>query len=144
MERTFRDVVHEAVTGGDRTVLLSSHILAEVERLGDRVSIIRHGRIVEEGTLAELRHLTRTSIDVRTRTPLADLADREGVHELDRDGTHARFEVDPEHLDATLRHVTAHGVEALTSTPPTLEELFLRHYADDAPLGSSADREVRV
>jgi ABC-2 type transport system ATP-binding protein len=144
MERTFRDVVNEAVTGGDRTVLLSSHILAEVERLGDRVSIIRHGRIVEEGTLDELRHLTRTSIDVRTRTPMTDLADHTGVHDVERDGTHARFEVDPDHLDAALRHVTAHGVVALTSSPPTLEELFLRHYTDDAPLEAAADQGVRT
>jgi ABC-2 type transport system ATP-binding protein len=145
MEQVFREVVHDAVTDGGHTVLLSSHILAEVERLGDRVSIIRHGRIVEEGTLDELRHLTRTTIDVRTRTALTDLADHAGVHDVARDGTHARFEVDPEHLDAVLRYVTGHGVVALTSTPPTLEELFLRHYADDAdPVDVAPGREVRA
>jgi ABC-2 type transport system ATP-binding protein len=137
MEQVFRDVVHDAVREGGRTVLLSSHILAEVERLGDRVSIIRHGRIVEEGTLAELRHLTRTTVDVHTRGSLRDLAELAGVHDLDLgdDATHARFEVEPDHLDEVLRHVTDRGVVALTSTPPTLEELFLGHYGEvrDAP-----------
>jgi ABC-2 type transport system ATP-binding protein len=144
MEQVFRDVVHDAVREGGRTVLLSSHILAEVERLGDRVSIIRHGRIVEEGTLAELRHLTRTTVDVHTRGPLRELADLAGVHDLalEEDATHARFEVEPDHLDAVLRHVTDRTVLALTSTPPTLEELFLRHYGEvpDAPAPAAANR----
>ncbi|MTV24449.1 ABC transporter ATP-binding protein [Nitriliruptoraceae bacterium ZYF776] len=131
MEQVFRDVVRDA-RDGDATVLLSSHILSEVETLGDRVSIIRHGRIVETGTLDELRHLTRTTVEVTTERPVPDLDDHAGVHDLAlaEDARSARFEVDPAHLDAVLRRLTDAHVRSLTSAPPTLEELFLRHYGD--------------
>ncbi|HSK91949.1 MAG TPA: ABC transporter ATP-binding protein [Euzebyales bacterium] len=129
MESVFRDVVTQARAAG-RTVLLSSHILAEVEALGDRVSIIREGRIVEAGTLDELRHLTRTSVTVETAHPVRGLAGMPGVHDAAVDGATARFEVDGDRLGATLRHLTDFDVVALTSAPPTLEELFLRHYGD--------------
>ena len=109
---------------------LSSHILAEVEALCDRVSIIRAGRTVETGTLAELRHLTRTSIDVETVAPPAGLDGLDGVHNLQVDDHRARFDVDTSRLDETLRHLGALGVRTLSSRPPTLEELFLRHYGD--------------
>jgi ABC-2 type transport system ATP-binding protein len=130
MEQVFRDVVARHVRDGDRTVLLSSHILAEVERLADRVSIIRDGRIVESGTLDDLRHLTATTVEVRTVEPLTAIASLPGVSAAEVDGDRARFEVTPEHLGAVVRHVSEHGVTALTSAPPTLEELFLRHYGD--------------
>jgi ABC-2 type transport system ATP-binding protein len=130
MEALFRDTIRE-VTDGGRTVLLSSHILAEVEALCDRVSIIRKGRTVESGTLAELRHLTRTSVAVETVQPLDGLADLPGVHDLHVDGRRARFDVDTVHLDTALRHLTGFGIRSLTSQPPTLEELFLRHYGDE-------------
>ena len=140
MEQHFRDVVRD-VTAAGRTVLLSSHILAEAEALSDRVSIIRQGRIVESGTLAELRHLTRTSVMVTTRRPLTGLAEVPGVHDVEMDATTAHFEVDPDHLDEVLGHLTSAGVAALTSAPPTLAELFLRHYGDhlDAPDGPGDD-----
>jgi ABC-2 type transport system ATP-binding protein len=139
VEQVFRDVVAEHVRDGGRTVLLSSHILAEVERLADRVSIIRRGRIVEEGTLAELRHLTRTTVEVRTRRPLDELARMPGISDLELDDHHARFRVTPEALDDVLQHVSAQGVVAITSAPPTLEELFLRHYGDElAVVGGGA------
>jgi ABC-2 type transport system ATP-binding protein len=130
METVFQDVVRE-VTADGSTVLLSSHILAEAEKLCDRVSIIRAGRIVETGSLAELRHLTRTSVTVETARPVPDLPALAGVHDAVVDGTHAAFEVEPDQLDAVLRHLTDAGVLALTSAPPTLEDLFLRHYGDD-------------
>jgi ABC-2 type transport system ATP-binding protein len=130
MEAVFQECVRELARDG-RTVLLSSHILAEVEALCDRISIIRDGRTVESGTLARLRHLTRTSMSVDTDRPVTGLAELPGVHDLVMEGTHARFEVDPDALDAVLRHVTRFGVRALTSAPPTLEELFLRHYGAD-------------
>jgi ABC-2 type transport system ATP-binding protein len=142
MEQHFRDVVRD-VTAAGRTVLLSSHILAEAEALSDRVSIIRQGRIVESGTLAELRHLTRTSVTVATRRPLQGLADLPGVHDAEVEGTTAHFEVEPDHLDAVLGHLTAAGVTALTSAPPTLAELFLRHYGDDLEAGDGTDAERR-
>jgi ABC-2 type transport system ATP-binding protein len=131
MEAVFQECVNEVRQAG-RTVLLSSHILGEVEALCDRVSIIRDGRTVESGTLAELRHLTRTSMSVETAEPITGLDRLAGVHDLTVHGTHARLEVDAEALDGVHRHLARFGVRALTSTPPTLEELFLRHY-DDRP-----------
>jgi ABC-2 type transport system ATP-binding protein len=139
METVFQDVIRDSTREGS-TVLLSSHILAEAEALCDRVSIIRQGRIVESGTLAELRHLTRTSITVTTGRPLTGVAGLPGVHDPLVDGTHASFEVEPQHLDEVLRHLTSFGVVALTSAPPTLEDLFLRHYGDDlTPERAAAD-----
>jgi ABC-2 type transport system ATP-binding protein len=129
-ETVFRECIQEARQAG-RTVLLSSHILAEVEALCDRVSIIRAGRTVETGSLADLRHLTRTSIDVVSVEAPAGLAALEGVHNLQVEDHRARFDVDTSHLDAALRHLTGLGVRSLTSQPPTLEELFLRHYGDE-------------
>src|SRR5918996_2125649 len=130
MEAMFQDTIRE-ITGEGRTVLLSSHILAEVEALGDRLSIIRRGRIVESGTLAELRHLTRTSIIVETERPIDGLAELPGVHDLRVDDREARFDVDTARLGAALERLTNLGVRSLTSQPPTLEELFLRHYGDE-------------
>jgi ABC-2 type transport system ATP-binding protein len=127
MEAAFRAVVADERHGG-RTVLLSSHILAEVEALCDRVSIIRAGRIVESGTLAELRHLTRTSIEAELASPPDGLAALPGVHDLQVEGIRVRLQVDTAQLDEVLRHLSAAGVRGLISQPPTLEELFLRHY----------------
>jgi ABC-2 type transport system ATP-binding protein len=131
MEATFREVIREELQS-ERTVLLSSHILAEVEALCDRVSIIRAGRIVESGTLAELRHLTRTSVTAELAAPPDGLRGLAGVHDLQVDGTRVRLQVDPASLDGVLRQLTTVGVRSLTSQPPTLEELFLRHYDDRA------------
>jgi ABC-2 type transport system ATP-binding protein len=130
MEAVFQDCVRELKEAG-RTVLLSSHILAEVEALCHRVSIIRAGRTVESGTLDDLRHLTRTSIVVETAEPVRALGSLEGVHDLQLDGNEARFDVDTAQLDATVRRLAPLGVRSLTSRPPTLEELFLRHYGDE-------------
>ncbi|MFF8599481.1 ATP-binding cassette domain-containing protein [Streptomyces sp. NPDC015232] len=130
MEEVFQQCVAEA-RGRGATVLLSSHILSEVEELCDRVSIIRKGRTVESGSLAELRHLTRTSVSAELAASPNGLADLPGVHDLDVQGHRVRFQVDTDKLDAVLRSLTASGVRSLTSTPPTLEELFLRHYAEE-------------
>ncbi len=129
MDTVFQACVRE-VTAEGGTVLLSSHVLAEVEALGDRVTIIRDGRTVESGTLAELRHLTRTSIAVETLRPLDGLADLAGLHDVAVDGVHARFEVEPEALGAVQRWLADREVVALTSSPPTLQQLFLRHYGE--------------
>jgi ABC-2 type transport system ATP-binding protein len=130
MEAQFRECITEE-KGEVRTVLLSSHILSEVEALCDRVSIIRNGRTVETGTLAELRHLTRTSIQAELATEPTGLAELPGIHDLViRDST-VKFEVDTADLDGVLKHLTTFGVRSLTSQPPTLEELFLRHYEDE-------------
>jgi ABC-2 type transport system ATP-binding protein len=130
MEAVFRDCITSERDNG-RTVLLSSHILAEVEALCDRVSIIRDGRTVDTGTLAEMRHLTRTSIMAELANPPSGLTELAGIHDLVMEGTRARFDVDNDDLDTVLRHLTTFGVRSLTSQPPTLEELFLRHYDDE-------------
>ncbi|GAA4770576.1 MULTISPECIES: ABC transporter ATP-binding protein [Streptomyces] len=136
MEGVFRSCVARERERG-RTVLLSSHILSEVESLCDRVSIIRQGRTVETGTLAELRHLTRTSVTAELAAPPDGLAQLPGVHDLRVQGHRVSLQVDTDKIDAVLRSLTGSGVRSLTSTPPTLEELFLRHYA---PAG--ADEEA--
>ncbi len=130
MESVFQDCVLEATAQG-RTVLLSSHILAEVEKLCDRVTIIRQGRTVQTGTLDEMRHLTRTSITVATERPITGLDAIDGVHDLVLDDGHVRFDVDAGALDETIRHLSSFGIRSLVSQPPTLEELFLRHYGDE-------------
>jgi ABC-2 type transport system ATP-binding protein len=127
MEAVFRSCVEEERASG-RTVLLSSHILAEVEALCDRVSIIRKGRRVESGTLAELRHLTRTSIEAELAQAPNGLAALPGVHGLEVNGARVRLEVDTARLQPVLEQLTAAGVRNLVSRPPTLEELFLHHY----------------
>ncbi|MFB6614400.1 ATP-binding cassette domain-containing protein [Streptomyces sp. NPDC085524] len=131
MEEVFQSCVAEARAAG-RTILLSSHLLSEVEALCDRVSIIRKGRTVETGTLAELRHLTRTSISAELAGPPNGLAHLPGVHDVEVQGLKVRLQADTDKLDAVLRSLTASGVRSLTSTPPTLEELFLRHYTESA------------
>jgi ABC-2 type transport system ATP-binding protein len=138
MEASFREVIREEHHGG-RTVLLSSHILAEVEALCDRVSIIRTGRIVESGTLTDLRHLTRTSIVAELAAPPDGLLQLPGVHNLEVDGTRVRLQVDSEQIDALLRRLTSVGVRSLVSQPPTLEELFLRHYQVEQPAGAAGN-----
>jgi ABC-2 type transport system ATP-binding protein len=137
MEAQFQQCIHQVKQEG-RTVLLSSHILAEVEALCDRVSIIRLGRTVESGTLGELRHLTRTSIAVETAQPLTGIDALRGVHDLVQEDHHARFDVDTAELDAVVRRLAPLGVRSLTSTPPTLEEMFLRHYGDEETSGEKA------
>jgi ABC-2 type transport system ATP-binding protein len=127
MEAAFRDCVTEERRHG-RTVLLSSHILAEAEALSDRVTIIRDGRAVETGTLAEMRHLTREFIDAELAAP-ADLAGIAGVHDLVTDGLRLRCQVDHAALNEVLGRLHQAGVRTLTCRPPTLEELFLRHYS---------------
>lgn len=129
MEAVFTDCVDEFKDDG-RSVLLSSHILAEVERLCDRVSIIRSGRTAESGTLADLRHLTRTSVSAELSQSPSGLEALTGVHDLVVEGVRATFEVDTVHLGAALEALGRFGVRTLTSQPPTLEELFLRHYGE--------------
>ncbi|GGM06715.1 ABC transporter ATP-binding protein [Micromonospora yangpuensis] len=132
MESVFQAEVRRFSQAGG-TVLLSSHVLAEVEALCDRVSIIRDGRTVEHGTLAELRHLTRTSVTVETDRPLTGLDRLTGVNVATAGAHRAHLEVEQEHLAGLLAHLLPLGVRTLTSTPPTLEELFLRHYGGPGP-----------
>jgi ABC-2 type transport system ATP-binding protein len=137
MEAAFRECVSAERQSG-RTVLLSSHILAEAEALADRVTIIRAGRTVETGTLAELRHLTRTTVDAELDGPLPPDS-LPGAHDVALDGSRLHCQVDNAALNEVLRRLTAVGVRTLTCRPPTLEELFLRHYSDQGRV-SERDR----
>jgi ABC-2 type transport system ATP-binding protein len=129
MEAVFQSMIHEARDEG-RTVLLSSHILAQVEVLADRVSIIRQGHIVETGTLTDLQHLARTSITAHVANPADDVVTMDGVHAFEQDEDRVHFEVETAHLDAVLRRLATLHVRSLVSRPPTLEQLLLRHYSD--------------
>jgi ABC-2 type transport system ATP-binding protein len=142
MAAVFQDCVREAHAAGS-TVLLSSHILSEVETLCDRVTIIREGRRADSGTFEELRHLTRTTVVVETARPLDALAEMPEVHDAKIDHTHAEFSVDQDDLNRVLERLVALDVRAMTTSPPTLEELFLRHYRDTAvaDTGANADAE---
>lgn len=129
MEAIFREHILEARAEG-RTVLLSSHILGEVEQLCDRVTIIRRGRTVQSGSLTELRHLTRTTVTAETDAPADALSTVAGVHDLSLDDHRVAFEVDGDRLNEVMGRLVALGIRSLTCHPPTLEELFLRHYGD--------------
>jgi ABC-2 type transport system ATP-binding protein len=142
MEEVFRQFIEEE-RHRDRTVLLSSHILSEVEALCDRISIIRRGKVVETGTLAELRHLTRTSIQAELVSAPNGIAQLPGVHGLEIDGNKVRCEVDTALLEGLMKQLAASGIKSLVAQPPTLEELFLRHYEDDASAAADAvEREA--
>ena len=127
MEAAFQKSVLELKDSG-KTVLLSSHILAVVEKLCDKVCIIRQGEIVETGTMKQLRHLTRISIDVITAQKIKNLNQVPGTHEISIDQDRARFQVDSHKLQDVLLYLTQFEVKSLTSHPPTLEELFMHHY----------------
>ncbi|MEP7090931.1 MAG: ABC transporter ATP-binding protein [Nocardioidaceae bacterium] len=132
MESVFQDCVREG-TGQGRTVLLSSHILAEAEALCDRVSIIRAGRTVQHGTMGELRHLTRTTVVAETDQAPDRLATLPGVAHVEHHDGRVGFDVDTEHLDAAMRYLAPLGIRSLVSHPPTLEEIFLREYGEQVP-----------
>ena len=136
MERVFTECVREERDRG-RTILLSSHILSEVEALCDRVSIVKAGRIVESGTLADLRHLSRTQVSAETAATV-DVASLPGVHDVVLDGSRLSCQVEPAALPALLSRLADSGVRSLTSAPPTLEELFLRHYGEDSATRAQA------
>ncbi|MFZ7103767.1 MAG: ATP-binding cassette domain-containing protein [Peptococcaceae bacterium] len=130
MEQVFQEYIAKAKKAG-KTVFLSSHILAEVEALCDRIGIIRQGQIVESGTLAELRHLTRTTVTAETAAPVADLDKLPGVHDVSRQGEKWRFSVDANAMEEVMQILAPLGLKSLTAEPATLEELFIRYYGDD-------------
>ena len=141
MEAVFQACINELKTAG-RTVLLSSHILAQVEVLADRVSIIRHGAVVETGSLEQLRHLSRTTITADTDGATDALAQVPGVHNLLAENGRIHFDVDAEHLNTAMRRLTDAGVRSLVARPPTLEQILLRHYGDDVTSKTGAPAEV--
>ena len=127
MEPMFRTLILEW-RGEGRSVLLSSHILSEAEALSDRLSIIREGRIVETGTLEQMRHLRRTSVTAHLRATPVGIDALTGVHEVVVEGTHLTCQVDAEALDGLLPLLSTFGIEAIVTQPPSLEQLFLQHY----------------
>ena len=137
MEAVFTEEIR-ALREQGRTVLLSSHILAEVEKLCDTVTIIRAGRDVETGTLSQLRHLTRSTVTATTAADPAALSAAEGVHNLSAEDGYLRFDVDNARVNEVLLLLARAGVENLTITPPSLEELFLRHYGDAGAVEEAA------
>ena len=137
MEATFRSCIDQERERG-RTVLLSSHILAEVDAVCDRVTIIRDGRTVEQGAIADLRHLSHSDVAADLAgPPPTRLGHIAGVHDLVVDGTTVTCQVDPGALDEVLRCFTEVGVRTLTSQPPSLEEMFLRYYGTSTGAGET-------
>lgn len=129
MESVFQGYIKE-LKKAHKTVLLSSHILAEVEALADRITIIRDGRTVESGTLTELRHLSRHTVHAHTKQKITGLATIPGVHDLKLEGKRAAFDVDHDTIGKAISLLAKFEIESLTSEPPTLEELFMRHYQE--------------
>ncbi len=142
MEAAFRDCLTDERDNGG-TVLLSSHILAEVEAVCDHVTIIRAGRVVESGVLSDLRHLTRTSIIAELTGQPAGLAELPGITDLRIEDHTLRCQVETAHLSELLNRLGAVGIRSLVSQPPTLEELFLRYYDDAAPDEAEAGLQAR-
>lgn len=141
MENVFRQCVREARDRGV-TVLLSSHVLAETEALCGQVTIIRAGRTVETGTLASMRHLARTSVTAELLGPPEGLAQIPGVEDLHFDGRVLRAQVDSSALPEFVWALGRIGVRSLVSRPPTLEELFMRHYDTHADTGAATDADT--
>jgi len=137
MERLFQESILEVKEAG-KSVLLSSHILSEVERLCDTVAIIRQGKIIESGSLEDLRHLTRTSLLVKTKEPIVRVADLKGVHEVVEKAEGLSFQVDTEELNNIMQYITPFGIVKLESAPPTLEDLFMRHYEGTEEVGGGS------
>ncbi|MDQ4085647.1 MAG: ABC transporter ATP-binding protein [Actinomycetota bacterium] len=139
MEARFQQCVHELKAEG-RTVLLSSHILAEVEALCDRVSIIRAGKVVQSGSLADLRHLTLTTVSAETARHADGITAVPGVQTPRFSDGRVSFQVASDHLEEAVRYLCGLGIRSLVSHPPTLEELFLRQYGDDVAETEGASR----
>ncbi len=138
MEQVFQEMVKDVKKEG-KSVLLSSHILSEVEKLCDSVGIIREGKIIESGSLEAMRHLTRTHILVKTKNSIPSLENYQGVHEVERTEQGISMQVDTEEMDAVMKHISESGILKLESAPPTLEDLFMRHYEHKAETGAGGE-----
>jgi len=143
MVRIFQECVLELKQQG-KSVLLSSHILSEVEKLCDRVAIIREGEIIDRGSLEELRHLTRTKVTVSTKEPITGIAELKGIHHLRQSDSTWEFQVDSEEMGNVISHISQFGILKLECTPPALEDLFMRHYEGAFPEAGSASGGDRL
>lgn len=127
MEAVFQEEI-KALKAAGKAIILSSHILSEVEKLADRVAVIRKGEIVETGTLDDLRHLTSYQYKVETEQEAVGLKELSSVHDLQIKENEATFQADSDAIDEILKTLLLYGVKKLEATPPTLEDLFMRHY----------------
>ena len=145
MEQVFQACIMEQKNNG-KSVFLSSHIMSEVERLCDRVGIIRDGKLVETGTLHDLRHLTRYHMEIVTMREPEGIEKVNGIHNLSVSWKNISFEVDTEEVDAVIRHISQFGIQKIESAPPSLEELFMRHYdtSAGAPFEISAATQQQI
>ena len=134
MEQIFQECVLEKKKEG-KSVLLSSHILSEVEQLCDRVGIIRKGEIVKMGTLDDLRHLTRMHFVVQSKERLDGLKEQRGIHDVVIEDGVYHFQVDSECVSEVIKYLSQFELLKLESMPPTLEDLFMRHYGEDIERG---------
>lgn len=128
MEQVFQECVLELKKSG-KGIFLSSHIMSEVEKLCDRIGIIREGKLVETGTLAEMRHLTRVTMNIETETKVEELSKVKGVHGISERENTLSFQVDSTEINGVISYIAKFGVKKLESMPPTLEDLFMRHYS---------------
>lgn len=140
MEAAFQNCVREFKDQG-KTILLSSHILAEAETLCDRITIIREGVAVESGTLGDLRHLTRSFVSVETERPIKGLEKLPELFNLDAHGRRAQFEVQSDMIDHVLKHILEFNIRELVCSPPSLEQLFLRHYDNGDKASANAEEK---
>ncbi|MBS3678755.1 ABC transporter ATP-binding protein [Ornithinibacillus massiliensis] len=127
VEQVFQECIME-LKNNEKSILLSSHFLSEVEKLCDKVGIIKQGKIIESGSLDELRHLTRTHILVKTKQSISSLNELQGIYNIEETNQELRFQVDTEQLDNVISYISQFGILKLESNPPTLEDIFMRHY----------------
>ena len=130
MEKVFRSYVLDLKAQG-KTILLSSHILTEVEELCDKISIIREGEIIETGTLNELRHLMRSHVKIELEKEIKDLDKLKGVFDLEKEDNIYQFKVDSSEIGDVINHLSKYKIKSLLCAPPSLEELFMTHYKND-------------
>lgn len=143
MEEVFQSEVLDLKSRG-KSILLSSHILSEVERMCDRIGIIREGTIIEQGTLDEMRHLTRTQFTVITKEDAQDVQKIEGVHTFSIDKSNSQkvhFSADADAIETIMKYLTDKTILSIQSTPPTLEDLFLGYYKQSSNLTEVSDHE---
>ncbi|MCL2884723.1 MAG: ABC transporter ATP-binding protein [Oscillospiraceae bacterium] len=130
MEKVFQTCVGEQKDAG-KSIFLSSHILSEVEKLCDRVGLIREGKLIETGTLDQLRHLTRINMAVQTERPVTGLNSMAGVYDVHDERGELAFQIDAPQMSAVVTLLAGFGVKKLESAPPSLEELFMRNYNEN-------------
>lgn len=134
MSNVFQECVKEMKKEG-KTILMSSHIMDDVEKLCDRISIIRKGVIVETGSLSQLRHMTRLNIDVHTENSVQNLLQFASIEDIEMKNDQTTFTIESHELNAVLSHLIQFGIKNITSTPPSLESLFMKHYGEDLKKG---------